>query len=470
MKVKNVAVNSVVPYARNPRQNDAAVAKVAASIKEFGWRQPIVVDEEMVVIAGHTRLEAARLLGLDKVPVHVAEGMPPAKVKAYRLADNRTAQEAEWLDDLLAQELQELQDEDYDLALTGFSENELAALMADVEEGQTDPDDVPELPEEAITKPGDLWLLGQHRLLCGDCRDSDSVKTLMGGEHINVAVTSPPYAEQREYDASSGFKTIAPDDYVDWYSNVAANIMAHITNDGSYFLNIKPPAIGLDTHLYVMDLVIAHARIWGWHFATEFCWERSGVPKGVTRRFKNQFEPVYQFSKGEWKMRPDAVRHESDAVPKARGKGAGNTSWAKHQGGGSLPNITFNDHQGEVGFEWFGSHIESGLAYPGNRLPTFSGSHKALGHAASFPVGLPEFFIKAFTDEHDVVFDPFMGSGSTLIAAEQTGRRGHGIEISPIYCDVIVTRWQEFTGKKATLDADGRSFAAVAKDRNKAAA
>jgi hypothetical protein len=193
-----------------------------------------------------------------------------------------------------------------------------------------------------------------------------------------------------------------------------------------------------------------------------FCWERNGIPKGVTRRFKNQFEPIYQFAKGEWKMRPDAVRHESASVPKARGKGAGNTSWAKHQGNES---IHMYGHQGEKGFEWFGDNIEEGLAYPGNRLPTFASSHEALGHAAAYPVGLPEFFIKAYTDKGDTVFDPFMGSGSTLMAAERTGRRGFGTELSPIYCDVIVKRWQDFTGKQATLESDGRTFADVAGER-----
>jgi len=453
MQIETVGISNVIPYARNPRRNEVAIAKVAASLKEFGWRQPIVVDEQMVVVAGHTRLEAARSLGMGEVPIHVATGLTLEQIKAYRLADNRVGQEAEWDEDLLRLELSELDAVDFALDLTGFDADELIGLMADpFEEGETDPDEVPEPPQDATTKPGDLWLLGQHRLLCGDCRDLDSVEKLMGGRDINMAITSPPYAEQREYDAASGFKTIAPDDYVDWYADVAANIMAYMAHDGSYFLNIKPPASGLDTHLYVMDLVMAHVRRWGWHFATEFCWERAGVPKGVTRRFKNQFEPIYQFAKGEWKMRPDAVRHESDAVPKARGKGAGNTSWANHQGKQSIPSIYASGHQGEVGFEWLGNHIESGLAYPGNRLPTFAGSHKALGHAAAFPVGLPGFFIQAFTDKGDDVFDPFLGSGSTLIAAEQTGRRGHGIEISPIYCDVIVQRWENFTGRKSEIE------------------
>src|SRR5262249_39072772 len=156
-----------------------------------------------------------------------------------------------------------------------------------------------------------------------------------------------------------------------------------------------------------------HVRQWGWHFATEFCWECMGIPKQVHQRFKNQFEPIYQFVLARWKMRPDAVRHPSDGVPKPRGKGAGQTNWAEHQGGGiaaTAPRtVCMARHQGEPGFDWFGGEIGKGMAYPGNRLPTFDGTHEATGHAAAFPVGLPQFFVTAYTDEGDAVLDPFMG-------------------------------------------------------------
>src|SRR4029077_9884727 len=189
------------------------------------------------------------------------------------------------------------------------------------------------------SRPGDLWILGAHRVACGDCRDPDVVAHLLGERRVNMGFTSPPYAEQRGYDASSGFKRIKPDDYVEWFAPVAANVAAHLADDGSWFVNIKPAGGGLDTELYVFDLVLAHARQWGWHFATEFCWERAGVPKGVTQRFKNQFEPVYQFARNRWKMRPDAVRYHSDNVPVAGGPGSGNTTWKHAQGGndGGIP-------------------------------------------------------------------------------------------------------------------------------------
>jgi hypothetical protein len=214
-----------------------------------------------------------------------------------------------------------------------------------------------------------------------------------------------------------------------------------MASDGSFFVNIKPACEGLERSLYVFDLVVAMKRKWGWLFAEEFCWERVGIPQQVVRRFKNQFEPVYQFTLGDWKFRPRDVMHESDSVPQPLGKGAGNTSAAKRQGksGAVDPN-----------------EIKAGLAYPGNRLPTFASTHTALGHSAAFPVGLPSFFIKAYSDTEDAVYEPFCGSGSTLIAAEQLRRKCYGMEISPQYCDIIVKRWESLTGQKATLQAADR--------------
>ena len=169
MQVKSVAIDSIHPYESNPRRNKAAVVKVAASIKEFGFRQPIVVDTGGVIVVGHTRYKAAQRLGLETVPVHVARDLSAEQAKAYRIADNQTASIADWDLDLLPIELAELREMDFDLDLLGFAEDELAKLLhPQMQEGLTDPDDVPEPPDEAITQPGDLWILGDHRLLCGD--------------------------------------------------------------------------------------------------------------------------------------------------------------------------------------------------------------------------------------------------------------------------------------------------------------
>ena len=436
MQINEVEVSKLIPYAKNSRtHDDAQVAQIAASIKEFGWTNPILVDGDKGVIAGHGRLLAARKLGYDKVPVIELKHMTEAQKRAYVIADNKLALNAGWDNNFLALELQDLKDQDFDLTLLGFDDKELDALLApEIVEGLTDEDEVPEPPKEPKTKLGDIYILGNHRLMCGDGKLFENVNKLLDKKLINLAFTSPPYASQREYDTNSEFKPIPPNDYIEWYADIASNIMANLASDGSYFCNIKPNAEGIKRELYVFDLVLAHVREWGWNFADEFCWERSGIPQQVTRRFKNGFEPIYHFTKGDWKFNPEAVMHQSKAVPKAKGKGAGNTSAAKRQGLVSAVD---------------GNKIEEGLAYPSNRLPTFQS--EALGHPAAFPVGLAEFFIKAYTNFDDIVFDPFMGSGSTLIAAEKQGRKAYGTEISPIYCDLIVKRWEDFTGKKAVL-------------------
>ncbi|MEO2015474.1 MAG: ParB N-terminal domain-containing protein, partial [Fuerstiella sp.] len=182
MRVQQRIITDIKPYEHNPRINDAAVDVVATSIKEFGFRQPIVVDEDGVIIVGHTRFKAAQKLGLEKVPVHVAKGLTLAQVKAYRLADNKTGELAEWDYDLLPIELADLQGMDFDLDLIGFSQDDLARLLdPDVQEGLTDPDDVPEPPDDPITQPGDLWILGDHRLLCGDSSSVEDLDRLLDG-------------------------------------------------------------------------------------------------------------------------------------------------------------------------------------------------------------------------------------------------------------------------------------------------
>jgi hypothetical protein len=192
--VEERPIGTIRPYENNPRFNDAAVDAVATSIKEFGFRQPIVVDEQGVIIVGHTRYKAALKLGLETVPVHVAVGLSPAQARAYRIADNQTATLSQWDEDKLPLELAELQGMDYDLALTGFSSDELLRLLEPPPgEGLTDPDDVPEPPDEAVTQPGDLWLLGQHRLLCADSSKAEDVDRLLDGAAIHLVHTDPPY-------------------------------------------------------------------------------------------------------------------------------------------------------------------------------------------------------------------------------------------------------------------------------------
>jgi ParB-like chromosome segregation protein Spo0J len=194
MQVEERPITSIRPYENNPRLNDQAVEAVAASIREFGFRQPIVVDENGVIVVGHTRYKAALKLGLEKVPVHVARGLTPAQLKAYRIADNQTASLSQWDYDRLPLELAELQRMGFDLDLTGFSSDELLRLMEPPgTDGLTDPDDIPEPPDEAITRPGDLWLLGRHRLLCADAGKSEDVDRLLAGAAVHLVNTDPPY-------------------------------------------------------------------------------------------------------------------------------------------------------------------------------------------------------------------------------------------------------------------------------------
>jgi ParB-like chromosome segregation protein Spo0J len=192
-------ISAITPYAQNPRCNDQAVDAVAASIREFGFRQPIVVDEAGVIIVGHTRYRAALKLGLKQVPVHVATGLTPAQIKAYRLADNKTGELADWNYDLLSQELTELQGMDFDLELLGFPEEELSQLLdGAVLSGLVDPDLIPQPPDAAITQPGDLWILGEHRVLCGDSSRPEDVDRLLDGAAIHLANCDPPYGVRVE--------------------------------------------------------------------------------------------------------------------------------------------------------------------------------------------------------------------------------------------------------------------------------
>lgn len=443
MKVEQRLVADLVPYARNSRTHDETqISQLAASIKEFGWMNPIIIDADGGLIAGHGRLMAAQKLKIEKVPCIVADHLTEAQRKAYVIADNRLAMSAGWDTELLKIEIQELSDMDFNLDLLGFEQMEIDELFGEPETEEVPPEsiggEVPEAPITPVTQPGDIWQLGKNRILCGDCRVHGDVEKLLDGAIINVAVTSPPYASQREYDPASGFKPIHPDEFTEWYADVAANIMAHLADDGSYFMNIKPHCHEGERHLYVYDLVIAHKRQWGWRFVDDFVWDRvhPGFPGAFPNRFKNGWEPVFHFTKNaDIKFRPDNVLIESKGESSDReGKNANGSGFGK--------------------FKW-----DSDKARPNNIVRVSIGETEgAEDHPATYPVGLPIFFIKAFSDTGDIVFDPFMGSGTTLIAADSQGRIAYGTELSPRYTDVIVQRWQTYSGEKATLVGDGRTF------------
>ncbi len=467
----------LVPYAKNARTHSPEqVAQIAASIAEFGFNAPILVDSNAGIIAGHGRLLAARKLGLAEVPVVVLDHLSETQRRAYVIADNKLALNAGWDEKVLAAELHDLEQDGVDLALVGFSDDELEDLLAG-NEPQSSPDveeeAVPEEPANPVTRPGDLWAIGPHRLICGDCRDLATVQTLLDGSKANLCITSPPYATQREYDSTSGFKPVPPDEYVAWYKDVAANIGSVLAEDGSYFLNIKEHADEGERNLYVKDLVIAHRRQWGWRFVDEFCWRKTdnGVPGGWGNRFKNAWEPVFHFARQQQiKFRPEAVGHESEDCfdyspnnPKSRSgsgllgtgvRGAAADGGKNHGAWGRTRSSLQSDSEGR----------HTGLARPSNVIEVKSESSQG-SHSAPSPRALVEFFVLAFSDQGDVIFDPFMGSGTTMAAADFLGRAGCGTEISPGYCDVIVHRIRNLTGGDAVLESTGEAFAAVAESR-----
>ena len=470
-------VERLVPYAKNARtHSDAQIAQIAASIVEFGFNNPVLVDTDSGIIAGHGRLLAARKLGLEHVPVVVLDHLSEIQKRAYILADNRISENAGWDEEVLAAELGELQAADLPLDLLGFSEEELTRLLAETEPATEiaaeAEEEIPEAPVEPVTRPGDLWLIGKHRLICGDCRDYGTVARLFDGPVANVVITSPPYATQREYDPTSGFKPVPPAEYSDWFRDVAANIAAILAADGSYFLNIKEHADEGERDLYVKDLVIAHRRQWGWRFVDEFCWRKTdnGVPGGWGNRFKNAWEPVFHFCRHpQIKFRPKVVGHESEDCfhyspnnPKSRSGsgllGTGPRGAAADKGrmhdAWQVTRANANNLEGRY----------AGVARPSNVIEVKTESSQG-SHSAPFPRALVEFFVNAFTDAGDIVFDPFLGSGTTLAAAHALNRIGIGCEISPAYCDVILRRIMNFSGEIANLAQTGEDFAATAKSR-----
>ena len=468
-------LDRLVPYARNARtHSDEQIAEIAASIIEFGFTNPILVDSDAGVIAGHGRLLAARKLGLAEVPVLVLSHLTPLQRRAYVLADNRLALNAGWNDELLKEELAAIQAEGFDLGVVGFTDSELESLLSEDSPENPQPEaeeEVPEEPVEAVTRPGDIWVIGRHRLICGDCREFATVQQVLGGRPANICITSPPYAAQRAYDPSSGFRPVPPEEYVGWYADVAASIAVVLVEDGSYFLNIKEHADDGERNLYVKDLTIAHRRQWGWRFVDEFCWRKTddGVPGGWGNRFKNAWEPVFHFSRQQKiKFRPKEVGHWSDNCfdyspdnPKSTsGSGLLGTGprgaaadLGKNHDSWQTTRRTTNNMEGRHG----------GIARPSNVIEVKTESSQG-SHSAPFPRALVEFFVKAFSDPGDLVFDPFLGSGTTIAAAHFLDRVGYGVEISPAYCDVILRRVEHLTGIEPAL-ASGEKFSDIAAHR-----
>ena len=407
-KVERRPLASLIPSARNARtHSDAQVAQIAASIREWGWTMPILVDEAGTIIAGHGRVLAAARLGLDQVPVMVARGWTEAQKRAYLIADNKLGLNAGWNEELLRIEMADLMTMGFELPLMGFSERELSALNASGNPGLTDPDEAPDAPAVPVSRAGDVWTLGRHRLLCGDATSETDVAMCLGAVRPQLMVTDPPYGvaydpKWRAYaDVNKNrgkLGKVANDDRADWreaWALFPGNVV-YCWHAGKHASEVQ---VSLEAAGFEMRTQIIWAK------------DRFALSRGD---YHWQHEPCWH-----------AVR-----------KGAGG--------------------------HWLGDRSQTTLW----QIP--AREDKGHGHGTQKPVECMRRPIENNSSPGQAVYDPFVGSGTTIIAAEMTGRACHAIEIDPAYVDVTVLRWQDFTGAQAT-HADGRSFAAVAAERAKPA-
>jgi len=410
-KVERVSIDKLIPYARNARtHSDAQVAQIAASIKEWGWTSPVLVDETGQIIAGHGRVMAARQLGLKEVPVMTATGWTEAQKKAYVLADNQLAMNAGWDNDLLSVELKDLAGMDFNLDLIGFDGKVLEGLLADKTDGLTDPDEVPEAPENPVSELGDLWVLGKHRIICGSSTEAHVVEKLLGPVKPHLMVTDPPYGV--EYDAdwrnhakrangkAIGGKAIGKvenDDKADW-----REAWALFPGDVAYVW-CAPGPLNCTVHdsLVFVNLMPKMQIVWA----------------------KNQFV----LGRGHYH-----AQHE-------------NCWYAVRKNTKS---------------QWNGDRKQSTL------WQIDKPKKSETGHSTQKPVECMKRPIENNSSVGQTVYEPFSGSGTTIIAAEMTSRSCYAIELNPAYVDVAIKRWQDFTGQEAILDGDGRTFNEMKNDRH----
>lgn len=390
-------VDELIPYARNARTHSPEqIAKLAGSIREFGFLNPVVISGDSGILAGHGRVLAAQKLGLDEVPCIMETHLTESQRRAYILADNRLALDAGWDEQMLAIELQELADMDVDLNMLGFYEDELAALRDlgdDEPEADATEDETPvEVDEDAptITQPGDIWLLGEHRLICGDSTDPETVKALLGDDTPNLMVTDPPYGINYEPNATGGRTgKVLNDDRDDWtaaYKLFPGNI-AYIWHAALH-----------------TDVIYANLRACGFTLNSLIVWNKSQLVLG----------------RGDYHWKHEPCAYATRGPHNWQGDRTQTTVW-------DIPVIRCLDEG-----EW--------------------------GHGTQKPIECMKRPIENNTEPGEYVYEPFSGSGTTFIAAERTKRRCLGVELSPVYCDTIVRRWQQETGKQARRKADGAAF------------
>lgn len=416
-KVERRKVASLVPYARNARTHSAEqVDQIAASIREWGWTVPVLVDEAGGLIAGHGRVMAAKKLGISDVPVMVAAGWSEAQKRAYVLADNKLAMNAGWDTDLLKVELADLKALDFDIDLTGFGGGELADLLAEKTDGLTDPDEVPEPPAEPVSVLGDVWLLGNHRIICGDSTDADCIGKLLGPVKPHLMVTDPPYGvnhdpKWREKAGVSTYGKQAPglvinDDQDDW-----RGAWALFPGDVAYVWQGDKQLVGMAAQLSENGFDVRNLIVWA--------------------------KPQMIFGRGDYH-----TQHETCWYAVRKGK-------AGHYCG---------DRKQTTLWQIGSMHVMGGAGRGGKENPK-------TGHSTQKPVECMKRPIENNSSPGQAVYEPFSGSGTTIIAGEMTGRHIYACELNPAYVDVAVKRWQDFTGKEATLEATGQKFNEVKSGR-----
>ena len=428
MRVEQRNITDVKPYEGNPRENEEAVDAVAASLREFGFRQPIVVDEDGVIICGHTRYKAAQRLELDTVPVHVATELTPEQVRAYRLADNATRDLSSWDYDLLPIELGGLEDAGYDLELIGFPQDDLMELMdtGELKEGETDPDAVPEPPDEATTQKGDLWILGDHRLLCGDSGSEEDVDRLLGGEPIHLVHTDPPYNVKVEPRSNNAIAA-GNSSFQGTKHHQKLDLARHPEKDNATHTKLRPKDRPLEGDYVTEEEFDAMLRAWFGNISRVLEPGRGFYIWGGYANLANY---------------PSALKESELYYSQA-------IVWDKQH-----PVLTRKDFMGAfelafygwregAGHSWFGPNNATDLWHVKKISP------QKMVHLTEKPVELAVRAIQYSSRRGENVLDLFGGSGSTLIGCEQTGRRAFLMEMDTLYCDVIVQRWEEFTGREA---------------------
>jgi DNA modification methylase len=453
MKIVKRSIDDIRPYENNPRQNDDAIDAVAKSLQEFGWRQPIVVDEDGVIIVGHTRWKAAKKLGVKEVPVHVATDLPPEKVRAYRIADNQTSTLSEWDYDLLPIELTALQDADYDLDLLGFGEDALKSILAPAgNEGLTDPDEVPEPPDDPITQRGDIWVLGNHHLLCGDSGSVEDLDRLLasgGVPGVDLVNMDPPYnvkVEPRSNNAiAAGVTSFSRREDLQ-----CERSQSERGQRDRQRLQKKMHHQGLDLARHPEKAKATHKKM-----------------RAKDRPLANDFVSdddfdhmlLAWFGNASRVLKPGGSFYIWGGYANLGNypgplKAAGlyfsqGIVWDKQH-----PVLTRKDYMGAFEICFYGWKEGAGHHFYGPNNATDLWHVKkvnpqAMVHLTEKPVELATRAIEYSSKPGENVLDLFGGSGSTLIGCEQTGRRAFLMELDQAYCDVIVQRWEQFTGKKA---------------------